>query len=78
MPHTFFSEPVKLKGQGEYNLNVMKEMNATESFLGLAENVRKCQNQELFACTTRKYVDTHLEKCRCLPLNMKLSNKVSK
>ena len=38
------SEPVALIGEGEYNLNVLKEIQVTDSFMGLDQNIRKCQN----------------------------------
>ena len=40
------SEPVVLVGEGEYNLNVLTDIKVTESYLGLDQNIRKCQNQE--------------------------------
>ena len=64
-----------MNGEGEYNLNVLKEMKTTESFLGLDESARGCQNQEPFVCSTKKYVDTFVSQCGCLPLNMRLENK---
>ena len=69
-------EPVKLNGKGEYNLNILKEIKTTDSFHGLDEHVRGCQNDESFVCTTRQYVDTFLGQCGCLPLSMRLSDKV--
>ena len=71
-----FVEPVQLEGNGEYNLNVLKEMEVTDAFLGLDENARQCQNEEPFVCTTKQYVDTFLGECGCTPLNMRLSDKV--
>ena len=71
--HFLYLEPVKLIGEGEYNLNVLKESIATDSYLGLDQNIRKCQNEEsLYNCTTRKYIDTLLDQCGCLPLNIKI------
>ena len=50
------SEPFKLIGEGEYNLDNLKEIKITDSYLGLDQDVRKCQNEEsLFSCTTRQY-----------------------
>ena len=64
-------EPVILIGDGEYNINALTEIKVTESFLGLDKNVRDCQNEEsLYDCSNRKYVDTMLDQCGCLPLNM--------
>ena len=64
-------------GEGEYNLNDLKEIIVTDSYLGLDENVRGCQNGEtLNNCTTRFYMDTLLRDCGCLPFNIRLSDKV--
>ena len=72
-----FIEPVSLIGEGEYNLNVLKEIKATDSYLGLDQDVRKCQNDEpLFNCTTRKFIEDILTECTCLPSNLRISNKV--
>ena len=79
--HVFFvSEQVELIGEGEYNLNALTEIEVTDSYLGLEQDLRKCQNEEPFYnCTTRKYMDTILEECGCLPLHihMGLSKKVA-
>ena len=65
--------------EGEYNLNVMKEVKVTDSFLGLDQVVRGCQNQEsLHDCSTRNHIDTYLDKCGCRPFNMKFSHKVNR
>ena len=73
----FKSESVMLIGEGEYNINDVKQLRVTKSFLGLDEEVRDCQNVEsIHNCTTRKHLDTILEKCGCLPVNIWLSNKV--
>ena len=41
------SEPVKLTGEGEYNLNVLKEIRVTESYLGLDQNIRGCHDEKI-------------------------------
>ena len=39
--------------------------------------VTECQNHEpLTNCTTRYYKETMLRKCKCLPFNIRLSDKV--
>ena len=64
-------------GEGEYNLNDLKEITVTDSYLGLDENVRGCQNDEpLLNCTTRRHRDALLRDCGCLPFNIGLSDKV--
>ena len=65
-------------GEGQYNVYDLTEIKVTDSFLGLDENVRECQNEEhIENCTTRHYMDTFEDKCGCLPLNLKISDKVS-
>ena len=67
-----FLEPVPLNGEGFYNLNVVKEERVTEAFLGLDKEVRGCQNHELQEdCQTRYLITTALEKCECLPFNIR-------
>ena len=71
------SEPLELIGVREYNLNALKEIQVTDSYLGLDKYIRNCQNEEPFYnCTTRKYNTTILEECGCLPLKMRFLNKV--
>ena len=75
--HCTYIETVKLIGEGEYNLNALKEIRVTSDFLGLDQDDRKCQNEEpLSNCTTRQYHHTMLKKCGCLPVNNGLLHKV--
>ena len=74
-----FLEPLKLYGEGEYNLNVVKEIRVTDSFLGLDKNDRGCQIDQSFEnCTTNALVENILEHCGCLPFNIRQSDKVKK
>ena len=67
----YFSEPVKLSGEGKYNLNAIKEIKVTDSFLGLDIEDKGCQNEEpIENCTTRQYIETLLHQCSCLPLKL--------
>ena len=67
-----------LVGEGQYNLNVMKEIKVTESFLGLEKEYGNCQNVEpLEECTTRHHINMYLNTCGCLPFRMLKSNKVT-
>ena len=62
-------------GEGEYNLNNLKEIEVTDSYLGLDQDVRGCQNDEpLHNCTTRQYLDTLLKECGCTPFTIRLSD----
>ena len=70
-------EPVKLIGAAKYNLNGLKEIKVTESYLGLQQNVRGCQNEEeLYNCTTKYFKDTMLEQCGCIPLDIAIEINV--
>ena len=58
-------------------MNVLKEIRVTDSYIGLDQDVRGCQNEEpKDNCTTRQYLDTLLGKCGCLPINIRLVHKV--
>ena len=77
-PFTYpFLDPVTLSGEGEYNLNILKEIEATESFLGLDQNTKKCQNVEPYdECTTRQLSNQIKGKCGCIPLSIGVPDKV--
>ena len=56
----------------------MKETVVTESFMGLDRDIRKCQNFETYNdCKTQLYIDNMRQECGCLPLSLKLSDKVN-
>ena len=61
----------------EYNLDALTKIEATESFMGLDKSVRECGIEPFYNCTTRKYLDALLDQCGCLPLSIRLSDKVS-
>ena len=66
-----------LIGDGEYNLDNLKEIKGADSYLGLDLDVRGCQNDEPFYnCTTEHHLAKLLRKCGCLPLNIRISSKV--
>ena len=47
-------------------------MEITDDYLGLGQDITKCQNMESYDdCTTRKYIETVKEKCNCIPFAMK-------
>ena len=73
----FYTDPVDLMGEGQYNLNNIKEISVTDSFMGLDRDSRKCQNIETYPdCKTRLYVEHLRKECGCLPLSLKLTGKV--
>ena len=68
-------DPETLPGEGEYNLNILKEVKVTDSFMGLDEDVRGCQNQEHYIdCTTNNFIEDMRQQCGCLPLSIRSSN----
>ena len=74
-----FSDHVIFSGEGQYNLNILQTIEATNSFLGLDQDVRNCQNVESFDnCTTTNYLDTIKTKCKCLPLSINSLGQVRK
>ena len=75
--NTRIPDPVTLSGEGQYNLNSLKLIEVTQSFLGLDEKAKKCQNRESFDnCTTNNYLDTIRMKCKCLPHAVNILGKV--
>ena len=67
-----YAEPVILYGEGQYNLNVLKEIKVTDSYLGFKEDFRECQDEEyIHNCTTRHYIKTFLDHCGCLPKSIR-------
>ena len=71
-----------LSGEGEYNLNNLKEIEVTDSFYELDKEVRKCQsyksNGTYEICTTRYFEEQMMLNCGCLPFaiyNATINNK---
>ena len=69
---------MKLSLDMEYNLNVIKEITVTDSFLSMDKDIRGCQRKSYDDCTSRKYTNTLLSKCQCLPFQLKLTEEVSR
>ena len=77
LKQTLCLEPVKLIGEGEYNMEVLKEILVTDSYLGMNKDIINCQNKEpFFNCTTRKYMDEYIKSCGCVPSNIRLTEEV--
>ena len=59
-----------------FNLNVLKEVEVTDAYLGMNIEKRNCQIKEPFDdCTTRTIVENILNECMCLPLDIGHINK---
>ena len=77
-----FLDPVTLAGEGEYDLNILKEIEVTDSFYDLDDEERKCQsykgNDTYDSCTSRFFMEQMRLKCRCLPfaiMNSTINNE---
>ena len=64
-------------GEGEYNLNALREIRVTKSFLEMQDKDRGCQIVETIQdCSTRHYIDSLTKECSCIPLSHQLFEKV--
>ena len=54
--------PIELYGGGQYEVSSVKEVLATRSFLGMEQEVRRCQEEEATeTCHTRYYLHNLLQ-----------------
>ena len=64
--------PIELYGGGQYEVSSVKEVLATRSFLGMEQEVRRCQEEEATeTCHTRYYLHKLLHTCRCIPFSLR-------
>jgi len=50
----------------------VKEVQVTQEYIGLGEDITKCQNRESFEeCTTKSYIDSVQKNCYCIPYALK-------
>ena len=72
----FYLEPLRLVGDGDYNLNLLKEVSTTDDFLTLPLEKRKCQEITDFqSCFSNSSVNSLKKNCNCLPFNVVPENK---
>ena len=73
------SDPVRLIGEFQFNLQSLKEIKVSDSFLTLDVDSQKCQNIETYNdCKTRLYIKNMMQKCGCLTLSHIMSEEVCK
>ena len=71
------TDPVVLSGEGQYNLNILKEIDGTSSYNALSQGITGCQNKESVGeCTTRSYKEKLRKNCGCLPLAIRILEQV--
>ena len=57
-------------------MDALREVRVTDFFLGLDQKTRGCQdNEQLLNCSTKKYLESVLNQCGCLPSNIKMSKE---
>ena len=62
---------MKLTINKEYNLNNVKQVEVTEDFLGLDQDVIECQKDVTYGdCMTRQYVESLIDYCQCVPFSI--------
>ena len=50
-------------------------MKVTDSFMGLSQSAKQCQNKEAYLdCKTDEYLDALVNTCECLPFGLKYFN----
>ena len=66
-----------MSGEGQFNLNILKEYTVTDDFLDLDLVSRGCQNVESHdSCTTRIYQRMMMDKCGCVPFATNVNGEV--
>ena len=52
-------------------MKMFMDVSVTDSFLGLDEDIRKCQRKDKFEkCVLTNSVDNMLKECGCVPLHI--------
>ena len=65
-------EPLIQFGEGNYAMTDIKEIDVTESFLNLGEDIIDCQNVETYQkCQAKDYIKMGLVKCNCTPYELR-------
>ena len=68
-------DPLILHGEGSYNLNVVKDIKVTDSFMSLSQRAKQCQNKEAYLdFKTEEYLHALVDTCKCLPFGLKYFN----
>ena len=74
---SYFLDAVEIFEEGQYNLNNLKEITVTDSFIGLDREIKHCQDVVAYdECKAKSYVEILRQECGCLPLALRLSEKV--
>ena len=64
--------PKILFGEGSYALSAVKQIETTDAFLNLHEDIKNCQNIDTYeACKAREYIEQGLDSCHCTPYEIR-------
>ena len=64
--------------EGQYNFLSLKEIVVTDSFMDLNRETKNCQNVKAYdKCKTQSHIQNLRQECGCLPLALRLSEKVN-
>ena len=75
--HKFLDELTLPVESGEYNIRTFKEIDVTDSYLGIDENIRGCQDKVLYdECIQNSYEEKIKNLCGCLPLPLNVNQNV--
>ena len=72
-------DPVEIIEEGQYNLNNLKKISVSDSFMGLDNIYRNCTTIETYEdCKSGLHIQVLRKECGCLPLSLRLSGKVNR
>ena len=69
-------DPVEIFEEGQYNLNNLKEISVTQSFMKLNSIIRNCQNNEKYDKCRSIKIENIRQECGCLPFSLRFSEEV--
>ena len=62
---------MELYGEGNYEIENVKEITITDDFASMNEQTRGCQTESnMEDCVTQKLITNMRNSCKCLPYNM--------
>ena len=66
------TEPLILFGEGNYALTDIKQIETTDAFHSVDEEIKNCQNMETTQeCEAREFIKLGLDRCHCTPYHLR-------
>ena len=73
----YYLVPIRMHGEGSYQLTSVKDVQVTQEFLSLNIKDRKCQHDTtLDGCRTKMYLAKMRNICHCFPFSIWTQEKV--